>query len=150
MDMILFARMKKEVANTAAGLGAVKGAPCTIKSITSVTGGTQVVFEWKGSNGATNTSTMVIPSGKDGAVGPKGETGETGPAGKDGEDGFSPVISVEEKVGEHIVSVTNKDGSTSQFTVKDGKNGTGGSGSVGSEQIATDEEVNELFDELFG
>ena len=45
------------------GLGALKGAPCTIKSITEVDGGQKVTFEWTGTSGTKQTSEMIVKNG---------------------------------------------------------------------------------------
>ena len=54
---------KQYVADTADSLGAVKGAPCTIKSITEVDGGQKVTFEWTGTSGTKQTSEMTVKNG---------------------------------------------------------------------------------------
>ena len=45
------------------GLGSLKGAPCTIKSITEVDGGQKVTFEWTGTSGTKQTSEMIVKNG---------------------------------------------------------------------------------------
>ena len=45
------------------GLGSLKGAPCTIKSITEVDGGQKVTFEWTGTSGTKQTSEMTVKDG---------------------------------------------------------------------------------------
>ena len=45
------------------GLGSLKGAPCTIKSITEVEGGQKVTFEWTGTSGTKQTSEMTVKNG---------------------------------------------------------------------------------------
>ena len=42
---------KKYTEDSLNGVGALKGAPCTIKSTQAVTGGTQIVFEWTDNSG---------------------------------------------------------------------------------------------------
>lgn len=51
---------QKYVKDTASGLGAVKGAPCKIKSITEEDGISTVVFEWKNDAGVTQESELRI------------------------------------------------------------------------------------------
>lgn len=65
MDFVLYALCKKYVKKTAVGLGAVIGAPCTIKSITlSPDNKTNIVtFEWTGTDGSKKTSTMNVKNG---------------------------------------------------------------------------------------
>lgn len=45
------------------GHGALKGAPCTIKSTTKVSDGTNITFEWTGTSGTTQTSTIKVMDG---------------------------------------------------------------------------------------
>lgn len=66
MDVITYALAKKYVDKTAIALGAVKGAPCTIKSIIETDIEVIVTFEWTGTDGTTQTSTMTIPRGTQG------------------------------------------------------------------------------------
>ena len=60
---IAYALSKKYVEDTSISLGAVKGAPCTIKSITEVDGGQKVTFEWTGTSGTKQTSEMTVKNG---------------------------------------------------------------------------------------
>lgn len=52
---------KKYISQTISGLGAVKGAPCTIKSIEESSHGISITFEWTGSDGSKQQQTLVIP-----------------------------------------------------------------------------------------
>ena len=45
------------------GQGALKGAPCTIKSTTKVSDGTNITFEWTGTSGTKQTSTIKVMDG---------------------------------------------------------------------------------------
>ena len=58
-----YALSKQYVADTADQLGSLKGAPCTIKSITEVDGGQKVTFEWTGTSGTKQTSEMTVKNG---------------------------------------------------------------------------------------
>ena len=69
------------------GAGALKGAPCTISSITEITGGHRLTFEWEGEGGVTETSTMDVMDGVDGTNGTNGTDGRDGRDGQDGRDG---------------------------------------------------------------
>lgn len=60
---IAYALSKQYVADTADSLGSLKGAPCTIKSITEVDGGQKVTFEWTGTSGTKQTSEMTVKNG---------------------------------------------------------------------------------------
>lgn len=72
MDAATYILCRGYVKKTAAALGAVKGAPCTIKSITETTGGHTVTFEWTGDNDVKQTSTMFVADGATGATGADG------------------------------------------------------------------------------
>ena len=63
----VFAMLKRYVADTAIGLGAVKGAPCTIKSIEEKSDHMLVTFEWTATTGKKVTSEMKVPIGKGGS-----------------------------------------------------------------------------------
>lgn len=54
---------QKYVEETAQEFGGLKGANCTIKSITKEDGRSVVVFEWVNSQGETRTSTMYVTDG---------------------------------------------------------------------------------------
>ena len=54
---------KKYVKKSLTGLGALKGAPCTVKEITKEDGVNSVVFEWSGTDDSINTSTMLVADG---------------------------------------------------------------------------------------
>ena len=124
------------------GQGALKGAPCTIKSITEVDGGQKVTFEWTGTSGTKQTSTMIVKNGVSvTGISDKGngkftlllsDGSESDPIQcVKGEDGFSPTATVE-KVGKvATITITDKNGTTTA-TIKDGE------GSEGGEANATD------------
>lgn len=50
-----------DIANS---LGSLKGAPCTVKSTTETDEGTVIIFEWTGTNGTTQTSSIFVKNGK--------------------------------------------------------------------------------------
>lgn len=54
---------KKYTEDSLNGAGALKGAPCTIKSTQTVTDGTQIVFEWTDNSGNTQTSSIFVKNG---------------------------------------------------------------------------------------
>lgn len=125
----IYALSKKYTDNTTDALGGVKGAPATIKSITEIDGGHRVTFEWTGTSGKKETSTLDVMNGVNGTDGQKGKQGEPGKTpvkgidyfdGKDGKNGYSPTISITDITGGHKVTVTNEDGSNS-FNVMDGE-----------------------------
>ena len=68
---IALALAKKYTKDTANGLGAVKGAACTIKSIEPTETGQRITFEWTGDNGAKQTASLEVTNGQ------KGDPGES-------------------------------------------------------------------------
>ena len=58
-----YALSKQYVANTVDSLGAVKGANCTIKSTTKIGGDSIVTFEWTGTSGTKQTSSITVSDG---------------------------------------------------------------------------------------
>lgn len=63
LDIITLAVAEKYTRDTAIGLGAVKGAPCTISKIEEVTDGTEITFKWTGDDGSTNTRKIKVEDG---------------------------------------------------------------------------------------
>ena len=155
-----YALSKQYVASTADSLGSLKGAPCTIKSITEVDGGQKVTFEWTGTSGTKQTSEMTVKNGVSvTGISDKGngvftlllsDGSESDPIQcVKGSDGFSPSAKIE-KVGDTAtITITDKNGTTTA-TIKDGQGGTGGSGeentiesiSVNGTPISVDENKN--------
>lgn len=82
MDVITLAVAKKFTKDSLKGAGALKGAPCTVKSTSyDADGNSIVVLEWSLTDGSKKTSTVTIKKGidgKDGKDGKDGEQGETG------------------------------------------------------------------------
>lgn len=141
----IYALSKKYTDNTTDALGGVKGAPATIKSITEIDGGHRVTFEWTGTSGKKETSTLDVINGVDGKQGTPGVAGKTPVKGVDyfdgekGDDGFSPVITIAEISGGHKVTITTANGEES-FDIMDGKDGTGSS--AGEENVIESIKVN--------
>ena len=154
-----YALSKKYVEDTSISLGAVKGAPCTIKSITEVDGGQKVTFEWTGTSGTKQTSEMTVKNGVSiTGVSDKGngkftlllsdgsETDEIqtlkGEKGLKGDPGFSPTITENADNTDKIykLDITTAD---STFTTPNlrGKDGQGGTGS-GEENVIESIKVN--------
>lgn len=105
--------------------GALKGSPCEIQSIIPTDDGNIVVFSWTDSKGTVQTTKMTVKNGAN---------------GKDGEDGFSPIITATElEDGTGVTfNITNKDGTSTSVTVKNGKQGERGEkGEVGSTPIVS-------------
>lgn len=82
MDVITLAVAKKFTKDSLKGAGALKGAPCTVKSTSyDAEGNSIVVLEWSLTDGSKKNSTVTIKKGidgKDGKDGKDGEQGETG------------------------------------------------------------------------
>lgn len=72
---------------TVEGGGALKGKNCTIKSISAITGGHRVTFEWTLNDGTKDTAYMDVMDGAEGEKGEKGDRGAIGPAGSQGIQG---------------------------------------------------------------
>lgn len=147
MDLITLAAAKGYVGETADSLGAVKGAPATIKSITEIDGGHRVTFEWTGTSGKKETSTLDVMNGVNGKNGKDGigVKGDPGTNGSDGADGIG-ITSVAKTKTEGLVdtyTITFTDGSTFNYDVTNGKDGKNGSGSsTGEDNVIESIKVN--------
>ena len=64
--VIALNKAKKYTADSLDGLGALKGANCTIKSTTPKDDGTEIVFEWTGISGTKETTTILVKNGEQG------------------------------------------------------------------------------------
>lgn len=147
----IYALSKKYTDNTTDALGGVKGAPATIKSITEIDGGHRVTFEWTGTSGKKETSTLDVVNGvngtdgKNGAKGAKGDPGQNGQDGTNGQDGIG-ISKIEKTKTEGLVDtyvITFSDDSTFEYTVTNGKDGKNGSGSsTGEENVIESIKVN--------
>lgn len=73
-DMMAIGASRKYVNDTLQGTGSLQGKNCTIQSITPITGGNRVTFSWTKDDGTTQTSTMDVMDGEDGARGDDGIT----------------------------------------------------------------------------
>lgn len=113
MDLISYALSKRYIDKTVEGLGSIKGQPCTIRSVTEKDNGTEIVFEWTGANGASETSTIFVKNGVD---------------GKDGDDGIS--ISKVEKINTvdlvDTYRITFSDNTFFDYSVTNGVQGVQG------------------------
>ena len=95
---------------------------------TTLPAGSSATASW---DPVTDTLSLGIPQGEQGAPGaqgPAGADGEPGPQGEDGppgEDGFSPTVSIVDIPGGHRITITDAQGPHT-FDVMDG---TGGGGS---------------------
>lgn len=68
MDLTTLTLAKKYTRDTAIGLGAVKGASCTISSIEETNEGSIVTFKWTAIDGTEQTSVMNVKGGGGGAI----------------------------------------------------------------------------------
>lgn len=148
MDLITLAAAKSYVGETADSLGAVKGAPATIKSITEIDGGHRVTFEWTGTSNTKQTSTLDVMNGvngTDGKDGQNGAKGAKGDPGQNGQDGIG-ISKIEKTKTEGLIDtyvITFSDDSTFEYTVTNGKDGKDGSGSsTGEENVIESIKVN--------
>lgn len=82
-----------------------------------------------------------------GEKGEQGVQGEKGADGTNGNDGFSPTVEVTNITDGHKVTITDKNGAKS-FDVKDGKDGTSGSGSTDLSGYYTKEEIDNKLDSI--
>lgn len=112
-EFVIIGMLRTYVDETLVGMGALKGAPCTIKSITSEDGVHTVQFEWVDADGDSHTSDLVVTDGE------KGETGETGATGATG-NGISKIEKTSTEGLVDTYTITYTDGTTSTFTVTNG------------------------------
>ena len=63
MDVISYALSRKYTDDTVIGLGALKGAPCTIESVVHQDGINTVTFKWTGTDGTVKTTEMIVNDG---------------------------------------------------------------------------------------
>lgn len=103
----------------AEGGGAAKGAACQIKSITAITGGHRITFEWEDNAGNVETDKMDVMDGTDGAAGV----------------GISTITYKEtDAQGNYVYTITLTSGSTYDITCPKGPQGaTGATGADGAD-----------------
>ena len=66
MDILTYALSKSYTDKALLGIGALKGAPCTIKSQTETDDSYIITFEWTDTSGASQTSELTIKKSEDG------------------------------------------------------------------------------------
>ena len=66
MDIVTYALSKKYTQKSLDGLGALKGANCTIESVETVPEGNRVTFSWTGTSGTKETTTILVKNGEQG------------------------------------------------------------------------------------
>lgn len=110
-----------------AGAGAIKGAPCTIDSITDIEGGHRITFKWELDDGTVQTESMDVMNGEKGSPGPKGDPGDAG---------FAPQVEVEKSTdNEYILRIQDVDSNYDTPNLK-------GSGAVSSSYDEENENVH--------
>ena len=123
-DVEIIGMLKSYVKKSLVGMGALKGAPCTIKSITYDEENklNTVVFEWEDTEGIKHTSTMLV---------------------YDGTDGFSPEITIKSSTStEYILTIKTKEGSFDTPNLK----GSGGGGGASALSDLSDVILADLAD----
>lgn len=98
---------KKYTQQSLDGVGALKGAPCTIKSTTETDEGTIVVFGWIDNNGISQETTILIKNGKNG-------------------NGIAKIEKINTVDLVDTYRITFDDGSTFDYEVTNGRSSTGG------------------------
>ena len=107
MDIVTYALSKKYVAKSLDGLGALKGANCTIKSTTEKDDGVELVFEWVGNSGTKETTTILVKNGEQG-------------------NGITKVEKIKTVDLVDTYRMTFDDGSTFEYEVANGDSSLGG------------------------
>lgn len=103
--------LKSYIKKTLVGMGALKGAPCTVKSVEEDPGVHVITLEWTDNDGNKQTTAITVLDGTDGT------------------DGFSPEVTVKASTDStYILTITTKDGSYDTPNLKGG--GSGGSSSM--------------------
>lgn len=92
----------------------------------------------QGEQGPQGIQGEIGPQGMQGPKGDKGDTGEQGPAGANGQDGLTTAISVNGNTYTHVDGV---------ITLPDYPSNTGG---TTTDDAATDEEVSNALNSIFG
>ena len=145
IDQMTLSVAKGYVKETVLGGGAVVGKNVTISSITPIDGGNRITFSYTLDNGTVKTSTLDVMNGvdgKDGAKGEKGDPGQNGQDGTNGSDGIG-ISKIEKTKTEGFVdtyTITFSDDSTFEYTVTNGKDGSGSS--TGEENVIEEIKVN--------
>lgn len=129
MDSIeVYGALRSYVNASLVGVGALKGANCTIQSIETSGNSHVVTFAWKDDDDVTHTSTMTVTDGTNGTN------------GEDGTDGVG-ISSIEKTSTQGLIdtyTVTLTNAQTYTFTVTNGQDGTGGSVAEMTDVILTD------------
>lgn len=107
-DVEIIGMLKSYINKTLVGMGALKGAPCTVKDVESEAGVHTVTLEWTDTEGTKHTTAFVV---------------------KDGIDGVSPTITVKTSTDStYILTIADESGSFDTPNLRGG--GSGGASSV--------------------
>ena len=113
-DVEIIGMLKTYINKTLVGMGALKGAPCTVKSVEEDPGVHVITLEWTDNDGNKQTKEITVLDGTNGT---------------NGTDGFSPEVTVKASTDStYILTITTKDGSYDTPNLKGG--GSGGSSSM--------------------
>ena len=124
-----FILSKKYTHDVLEGVTLIEGKPCTIASVTDITGGKRITFRWTANDGTTKTTTLDVMNGEKGNKGDKGDTGNTGADGATGAPGTAATIRVGAVTSGDSPSVENVGTSTEaifNFTLAKGDKGDKG------------------------
>ena len=131
-DVEIIGMLKSYINQTLVGMGALKGAPCTVKSVVDSGLNHTVTLEWTDNNGDTQTTDFVVKDGTNGTNGTNGKDGKDGKDGTDGTngtdgtDGFSPTVVVKTSTDStYILTITDVNGSYDTPNLKGGGGGGG-------------------------
>lgn len=103
-DVEIIGMLKSYIKKTLVGMGALKGAPCTVKEITTASGDHTVTLEWEDTEGVKHNDDFTVS------------------------DGFSPTIVVKTSSDStYILTITDKNGSYDTPNLKGGGGGGGSS-----------------------
>lgn len=106
-DVEIIGMLKTYIQQTLVGMGALKGAPCTVKSVEEDPGVHVITLEWTDNDGNKQTKAITVLDGTDGT------------------DGFSPEVTVKTSTDNtYILTITTKDGNFDTPNLK----GSGGGG----------------------
>ena len=152
LEILTLGSSKTYTRESLLGLGALKGAPCTIKSITEVDGGQKVTFEWTGTSGTKQTSEMTVKNGvsiTDIDVNANNQIVFTMSDGTEfisgkiptlkGDAGFSPTITENadntDKIYKLDITTANSTFTTPNLKGADGTGGSGGDTYTGTSAV---------------
>lgn len=112
LSLLTLAMSQKYTNDSLAGVGAIKGSPCTIKEIVKENGINTITYEWTAEDGTKRTAVMTV---------------------EDGEDGFAPIIreNSSNNQNSYRLDITTESGTFTTPNLK-GVDGSGGGGGTSS------------------